>query len=83
MITRRQTFVWLAASAIGTPTQLLAQRVYRIAVLIQGPERLWDARFKALRAGLRELGYAEGKNLTLNRQTSRWSNQPNSNWSST
>jgi putative ABC transport system substrate-binding protein len=63
--TRRKLMVVLGAGALAAPVHLLAQRVYRIAVLIQGTERTLGARFEALRAGLRELGYVEGKNLSI------------------
>ena len=42
-----------------------AQRTYRIAVLIHGAERTLGSRLEALRAGLRDHGYVEGKNLRL------------------
>jgi putative tryptophan/tyrosine transport system substrate-binding protein len=62
----------LAFGALGASAWLRAghaQRVYRIAVLIHGSKRRQAARFEALRAGLRELGYVEGRNLSL---TVRW-----------
>ena len=65
MNNRRKLVLALGASALGAPATLLAQRVYRIAVLIHGTERTLGARFEALRAGLRELGYIEGKNLSI------------------
>ena len=56
----------LAFVACVAPTRRgLAQRVYHVAVLINGTERTQGARFEALRATLRELGYVEGKNLGL------------------
>ena len=42
-----------------------AQRVYRIAVLIHGTEHANRSRLEVLRAGLKELGNVEGKNLSL------------------
>ncbi len=65
MNTRRKLIVAVGAVAVVAPVHLLAQRVYRIAVLIQGTERTLGARFDALRAGLRELGYIEGRNLSI------------------
>ena len=65
MNNRRKLLFVFGASALGAPARLLAQRVYRIAVLIHGSERGWTARYDALRAGLRALGYVEGKNLSL------------------
>ena len=66
MNNRRKLLVALAA--FGTATWIRvghAQRVYRIAVLMHTTERSLGARLEALRAGLKELGYVEGKNLTL------------------
>jgi putative tryptophan/tyrosine transport system substrate-binding protein len=56
----------VALLALGTmPLAAWAQRVFRIGVLIDGPESAHRTRFEALRAGLRELGYIEGTNLSL------------------
>jgi tripartite-type tricarboxylate transporter receptor subunit TctC len=52
MNNRRKLVIALGAAALGAPDILLAQRVYRIAVLIHGTERTLGARFEALRAGL-------------------------------
>ena len=61
---RRDTV--LALVALGAaPLAVQAQRVFRIGVLIHGTERTFGARVEALRAGLRELGYVEGRNLNL------------------
>lgn len=58
--------VVLALVALGAaPLAVQAQRVFRIGVLIHGTERTYGARVEALRAGLRELGYVEGRNLKL------------------
>jgi len=65
MNNRRRLLFAFGAGALGAPARLLAQRVYRIAVLIHGSERAWTARYDALRAGLRTLGYVEGGNLNL------------------
>jgi putative ABC transport system substrate-binding protein len=65
MNNRRKLLFAFGAGVLAAPTRLLAQRVYRIAVLIHGSERGWTARYDALRAGLRALGYVEGKNLSL------------------
>ncbi len=62
---RRKLVIALGAGAIAAPVSLLAQRVYRIAVLIHGTERTWGKRLEALRAGLKAFGYVEGKNLSL------------------
>jgi len=61
---RRDTV--LALVALGAaPLAVQAQPVFRIGVLIHGTERTYGARVEALRAGLRELGYVEGRNLKL------------------
>jgi len=66
MIGRRRALLALVGlGATGWMPGALAQRLYRVAVLTQGSERTQGARFEALRAGLRELGYVEGKNLSL------------------
>jgi ABC-type uncharacterized transport system substrate-binding protein len=57
------------ALAAALPFAGRAQRVYRVGTLVNGPEQVWGARIASLRAGLKGLGYAEGKNLAL---ISRW-----------
>jgi putative tryptophan/tyrosine transport system substrate-binding protein len=71
---RRQTLFALAGSALAMPLSSLAQHVrnsYRIAFL--SPEAVSDPnqtnRLEALRSGLRDLGYVEGRNLGIE---SRW-----------
>ena len=72
---RREFITLLGGAAAAWPFTARAQqpegmrRVYRVAVLIHGPEQAQGTRFEALRAGLRELGYIEGQNLSL---TVRW-----------
>ena len=70
MISRRQVVLALGAGTLAAPVRLIAQRVYRVAVLVNGTERTFRARLEALRAGLKEFGYTEGKNLAL---LVRWS----------
>ena len=55
----------LAASfpAVGRAQQ--AARIYRIGCLIYGTPTESDGRIRALRTGLRDYGYVEGTNLTL------------------
>ena len=72
---RRRELLGVIGAAVAFPLSARAQqrermrRVYRVAVLIHGSERTQGTRFEALRAGLRELGYIEGQNLSL---TVRW-----------
>ena len=40
-------------------------KVYQIGYLISGPRALQANRVEALRRGLRDLGYIEGKNITM------------------
>jgi ABC-type uncharacterized transport system substrate-binding protein len=50
------------------PTDVLAQQPPKgpqIGYLISGAPALWANRIDALRTGLRDLGYVEGKNVTL------------------
>jgi len=61
---RRDTVLGLVALG-AAPLVVQAQPVFRIGVLIHGTERTYGARVEALRAGLRELGYVEGRNLKL------------------
>ena len=71
MISRRKVIIALAALGASAWLRVgYAQRVYRIAVLVNGTERTFRTRLEALRAGLKEYGYMEGKNLAL---IVRWS----------
>lgn len=67
MNNRRKLLAALGAGAFGVPLACFAQsaKVARIGYL--GPTNAAGAknRIEALRAGLRELGYVEGKNLTI------------------
>jgi putative ABC transport system substrate-binding protein len=72
MKTRRQLLVALGAGAIATPLACLAQqptRVPRIGFLGAASASGFSSQIAGLRAGLRELGYIEGKTITLE---SRW-----------
>jgi len=72
MTTRRAALLALAALGAAWLPAAQAQRVYRVGVLIWGEKRATNARFEALRAGLMQLGYIEGKNLML---TVRWNEE--------
>ena len=72
MFNRRKLLVALGAGALSAPLAAFAQqqgKVWRIGFLqSESVARLGD-RFDAFRAGLRELGYEEGKNIVIE---SRW-----------
>ena len=65
---RRRDFVaLLSGGAVALPLRTLAQqsgKIWRMGFIAQGYERFYDALFE----GLRELGYAEGKNLVVERR---------------
>jgi putative ABC transport system substrate-binding protein len=65
---RRKLLVALGASALFAPIVSLAQqkgKVWRIGFLGIGTAADYASRMEALRAGLRELGYVEGKNVAI------------------
>lgn len=65
---RRRDFIALVGGgAVALPLRALAQasgKIWRMGFIAQGYERFYDALFE----GLRELGYAEGKNLVVERR---------------
>ena len=69
MNTRRKLIVALGAGALAVPLGTFAQQpvagMHRIGFL--GPESPsgFEVRIEALRAGLRDLGYVEGKNIVI------------------
>jgi putative ABC transport system substrate-binding protein len=78
MINRR-AFIGAMTGLLAVPLAAEAQpaRVPRVGVLIPGVARDQPAYLVALRDGLRELGYAEGKNLALEY---RWAEYRNDRW---
>ena len=56
---RRDFAAFIALGAL--PGAALGQRMHRLAVLIHGPQQAQAGRFEALRAGLKERGYVEGR----------------------
>jgi putative ABC transport system substrate-binding protein len=66
---RRRAFITtVSGAAVSWPFAALAQQganVPRIGVLRLGPASSHAGRAKALRVGLRDLGYAEGKNIAF------------------
>jgi len=68
MNNRRKLIVALGASALTAPLELVAQasaKIYRIGFLSSESDIGYRSRVEALKNGLRELGYAEGKNLVI------------------
>jgi putative ABC transport system substrate-binding protein len=62
----RRRFLIGGLAALGAARAANAQRTYRIAVLVHGPERTQRGRVvDAMRAGLKQHGYVEGRNLSL------------------
>lgn len=67
-LSSRRSFVALIGSVLAAPRVVLAQaaaKVPRIGFLISETLAGQASRLEALRAGLRELGYVEGKNIVL------------------
>ena len=65
---RRKLVIALGASALAAPFGSFAQqpgKVWRIGFLSPASASGYANRVEALRAGLRELGYVEGKNLVI------------------
>jgi putative ABC transport system substrate-binding protein len=64
----RREFITLLGSAAMWPTGVQAQapvKIARIGFLGLAPASAWSGEIGALRMGLRELGYVEGKNIIL------------------
>jgi putative ABC transport system substrate-binding protein len=66
---RRRDLIAFAGTALfAWPLVARAQqqaKIARLGVLSVGPPAAWATRLEALRAGLRDLGYIEGKNLVI------------------
>lgn len=64
---RRKVLFALGLSALAVPCGSIAQpaKVWRIGFLGLAPASGWASQIEALRAGLRELGYFEGKNIVI------------------
>src|SRR5262245_59283576 len=65
---RRREFITLLGGMVGWPLAARAQqsaRVFRIGFLGFGSASTWSNRVEVLRAGLRDLGYVEGKNIVI------------------
>lgn len=55
----------LIASLVPEAHAQQPANVHRIGYLVSGPAASWANRVEALRMGLRDLGYVEGKNITI------------------
>jgi putative tryptophan/tyrosine transport system substrate-binding protein len=64
----RRNFLIGGLAALGAARVAQAQRTYRVTVLVHGPELTQRGRVDALRAGLKQHGYVEGRNLSLSVQ---------------
>src|SRR6266699_282544 len=65
---RREFIALLGSGVAGWPLAARAQqpaRVFRIGFLGFGSASTWSNRVEALRGGLRDLGYVEGKNIVI------------------
>src|SRR6516165_6020162 len=63
---RREFIKLLSCTAAAWPLTARAQQVAKvIGFLGIGPASAWASRVEALRAGLRDLGYVEGKNIVI------------------
>ena len=64
----RREFVTLLGASAAWPITGYAQqpgKIFRIGFLGFGSAATWANRIDALRGGLRELGYVEGKNIVI------------------
>jgi putative ABC transport system substrate-binding protein len=65
---RRQFIKLAGGTAVAWPMVVRAQqsaKVWRIGYLGFGPASSWTSEVEALRSGLRDLGYIDGKNITI------------------
>jgi putative ABC transport system substrate-binding protein len=69
MNNRRQLLLGFAAGMVVTPLRVLAQKVWRIGLLSGGARPADGSIPAALRLGLAELGYVDGRNVVYE---SRW-----------
>ena len=68
MNTRRKLVIALGASTLAPCASFAQQKIYRLAILQLGTAESVRAREDALWQGLKELGYTEGVNLTIDRR---------------
>jgi putative ABC transport system substrate-binding protein len=66
---KKKKLSWLAFSslylALSFPAQAQQPKVPRIGFLVPGSSATFSARIEALRKGLRDLGYVEGKDIVI------------------
>jgi ABC-type uncharacterized transport system substrate-binding protein len=76
MISRRSLLITGAAAMFAVAARALAQqpKVFRIGWLAYGRAMVGSRALEAFRAGLRDMGYAEGRNLSV---MERWSDANN------
>lgn len=68
MSNRRRLLLALGASTLIAPFRSHAQqrgKVWRIGVLVPGAKSGWTPMVEAFRSGLRDIGYVEGKNISI------------------
>lgn len=67
MNTRRKLLVTLGVGGLAAPLGCLAQlvKIPRIGFLGFAPASAWASQIEALQAGLRDLGYVDGKNIVI------------------
>lgn len=74
MNNRRKLIVALGASALASPLSSLAQRpakVWRIGVLLESKPSVYAERIDVFKAAMRELGYLEGKNYSIEQRSAQ------------
>jgi putative ABC transport system substrate-binding protein len=72
---RRREFIILIGCATVWPLAARAAKIWRIGYLGFGPASGWTSEVEALRNGLRDLGYVEGKNLVIEFRWARRADQ--------
>jgi putative ABC transport system substrate-binding protein len=75
---RRRTVLGLASALLAAPGSLVAQtreRVYRLGAFQFGQNAVMEEHMQALRARLKQLGFAEGRNLQISEARSSFDAQ--------
>jgi ABC-type uncharacterized transport system substrate-binding protein len=74
VITRRRIVIALGASALAAPLRGFAQqqgRVWRIGFLLEGEQSSYVPLIDAFKAGMRELGYTEGRDYAIEQRSAQ------------